>query len=259
MIDLLIQQLTADIKNNEATAKKTLPMWADSKKSMIAEVNGDRASARAGVQRRDAEIKSVDKSKSLALSLEVEIKSLQQTLKSTRAHRKIVKARCVFERKVGAQKQHSARRQIRVLKQVIAMLRNQQLSKQVVSMIKGVKLSLPIWQKGAWSKCSKSCGPGKQTRSVSCSGAKCLGNKPRTVRLCNKGACKGDCILSAWSTWSECSAKCNGGVKTSTRKVLARAVNGGKACPSSLGLIRKRSCNKKACASPKKARSAKRV
>jgi hypothetical protein len=61
--------------------------------------------------------------------------------------------------------------------------------------------------------------------------------------MCNKGPCRGDCILSAWTSWSACSARCGKGVKQRTRKVLAVAVNGGKKCPSAVGLTQKRACN----------------
>ncbi len=40
-----------------------------------------------------------------------------------------------------------------------------------------------------------------------------------------------DCVVSAWSSFSSCSAACGGGTQTRTRTVITPAANGGAACP----------------------------
>jgi hypothetical protein len=42
---------------------------------------------------------------------------------------------------------------------------------------------------------------------------------------------KQDCKVSEWSTYSECSKKCDGGNKTRTRQIITPVKNGGTACP----------------------------
>ena len=45
------------------------------------------------------------------------------------------------------------------------------------------------WITGQWSACSKTCGPGKQTRSVSCNFPTCQGSEPESKRSCNIKHC----------------------------------------------------------------------
>tara|TARA_R110000868_G_scaffold218576_2_gene469363 strand:- start:285392 stop:287203 length:1812 start_codon:yes stop_codon:yes gene_type:complete len=45
------------------------------------------------------------------------------------------------------------------------------------------------WTTGAWSACSKTCGGGTQTRSVTCNFTSCTGTKPATNQTCNTQAC----------------------------------------------------------------------
>jgi len=252
MIELLIKQLQAEMKGNSENVIAQGKTFEALRKSLIAQADAERKNAKIAVQQRDAAIKAGDAAAKLKLQLEAELKAAKKNIRATKKHLKATKLRCRNERKVYKKKMAGAKKQIRVLKSILKTLKNHKLSSRVVGMLKGVNLSLPVWKKGAWSACSKSCGVGKQTRSVSCSGARCLGNKPRTARMCNKGPCKGDCILSAWSAWSKCSAKCNGGMKKRTRKVLAVAVNGGKKCPSAVGLVQKRACNKQSCDAKKR-------
>mmetsp|Transcript_3268 Transcript_3268/g.7821 ORF Transcript_3268/g.7821 Transcript_3268/m.7821 type:complete len:533 (-) Transcript_3268:46-1644(-) len=42
-----------------------------------------------------------------------------------------------------------------------------------------------MWVTGEWGECSTRCYPGKQTRKVDCSGAKCLDKKPATEQDCD--------------------------------------------------------------------------
>jgi hypothetical protein len=247
VIAMLIQQLEAGIKHFGKAAEQSQNLWNDSKKAQTAVANGARDNARNAVKRRDAEKANADKAKALALKIDSEIGALQQTLNGLRRSRKAAHAQCTFEKKAGQQEQDATLRQIRVLTQALAMLKTHQNMQQIVSMIKGIKLDVSVWQLGTWSKCSKLCGLGKQYRSVSCTGQKCMSAKPRTERVCSLGPCKADCILSPWSAWSACSSQCGRGVQESTRKILARELHGGQTCPSSLGLQQKRACNQQEC------------
>ena len=49
-------------------------------------------------------------------------------------------------------------------------------------------------------------------------------------KKCNQAKCAVDCILSEWSGWSKCTADCEGGVKSRTRALLTKPMNGGMAC-----------------------------
>ncbi len=58
-----------------------------------------------------------------------------------------------------------------------------------------------VWKAGGWSGCSKSCGGGTQTRSVTCSAIECTASKPATSQACNTQAC-----TASWSAgpWGAC-------------------------------------------------------
>ncbi len=84
----------------------------------------------------------------------------------------------------------------------------------------------PTWSTGAWSACSKSCGTGTMTRSVSCvcggatlSDASCPTPKPDTSGQCTATA---GCTYSylTWSSWGVCAVTkaCTKGQRTRTRE-----------------------------------------
>lgn len=52
------------------------------------------------------------------------------------------------------------------------------------------------------------------------------------LSLCS--VCEVGCLLSDWSSWSECSASCGGGVSTRNKTVLREAEAGGKGCDGPL-------------------------
>jgi hypothetical protein len=60
----------------------------------------------------------------------------------------------------------------------------------------------------------------------------CVAHCPRTsiMKRCGQYKCPVDCIMSAWSGWSKCSAECNGGVRGRTRSIAIKPKNGGLSC-----------------------------
>lgn len=78
------------------------------------------------------------------------------------------------------------------------------------------------WFQGGYGTCSKSCGGGIQTQTVSCQRSDgtdvgdsyCSGTKPNSSRTCNAQSCTGGSSYS-WvpSSWSACSKTCGGGTQ----------------------------------------------
>ncbi|XP_061184990.1 SCO-spondin-like [Saccostrea echinata] len=98
---------------------------------------------------------------------------------------------------------------------------------------------------GSWSKCSKSCGTGKQTRSRSCTnpkpsnGGKSCSGLSVDGRYCNTKTCPVNGKWTSWSSWSSCSVSCKTsylsiGVRTRKRSCTNPAPKyGGKSCSGS--------------------------
>ena len=112
---------------------------------------------------------------------------------------------------------------------------------------KGAKPSVPTktcngsWSVGSWGSCSKSCGTGTQTRSITCPAGKvCLDTKPIAVQACNTHVC-----TTSWraTSWGGCSKSCGGG--TQRRTVTCPS---GFVCPGSKPST-SRSCNTQQCVS----------
>jgi len=50
------------------------------------------------------------------------------------------------------------------------------------------------------------------------------------TKKCNQKRCPVDCVMSEWSGWSKCTADCEGGVRSHTRSLLTKPMNGGLSC-----------------------------
>ena len=91
---------------------------------------------------------------------------------------------------------------------------------------------------GLWSNCTLACGGGVQTRSKTIlrhgeyGGHECPGTDQ--VQPCNEQPCPVDCQVTQWSSWSECSVSCGGGMTYQARSIKQQPSFGGAACPSPL-------------------------
>ena len=81
-----------------------------------------------------------------------------------------------------------------------------------------------------WSKCSAPCGGGNRSRTRSMlkppawGGRKC-GPNNQTVQ-CNTQHCGQNCDVTEWSTWSNCTKVCGGGLNIRTRNIFTERING---------------------------------
>ncbi|XP_015209797.2 SCO-spondin [Lepisosteus oculatus] len=98
-----------------------------------------------------------------------------------------------------------------------------------------------------WSSCSASCEEGQRTRTRTCQEvpdslpcAETFQTKPCLLQACPAG-----CVLSEWSSWSECSATCGGGVSLRNKTVLQEPDPGGQECPAPLE--QHTACNTDSC------------
>jgi hypothetical protein len=127
-----------------------------------------------------------------------------------------------------------------------------------------VHCEMSAWS--AWDGCTKSCGSGfkTQTRSqiTAATGTGLACGRASHTTSCNTQPCPVDCIVggtasdpatgldssvagAGWSDWSSCTAKCDGGIQTRTRKIEQFAQWGGVACA---GDSEQRVCNTQSCA-----------
>lgn len=103
------------------------------------------------------------------------------------------------------------------------------------------------------SVCSATCGGGIQARfryiitPASYGGQTCGLLALAEEIACNTQGCPGSCIVSNWTSTTQCSRTCGGGVLTQTRTVLTQPSNGGAPCP---GLTQQVACNIQPCATP---------
>ncbi|CAE8643548.1 unnamed protein product, partial [Polarella glacialis] len=104
-----------------------------------------------------------------------------------------------------------------------------------------------------WSACDQECGGGQSYREGKIlqnpsNGGHCPDSNLREVKPCNIDPCfqgSGDCLVSEWGMWSECSSDCDKGGHRRTREIDRRAALGGKPCVSAL--MELESCEGKHC------------
>jgi len=63
-------------------------------------------------------------------------------------------------------------------------------------------------------------------------------------KRCGQYKCPVDCVMSAWSGWSKCTAECEGGVQSKTRSILVKTKHGGMACNTA---EESQPCNTQSC------------
>jgi len=106
---------------------------------------------------------------------------------------------------------------------------------------------------GAWGTCSKSCGPGEQTRTRSITqNAAYHGNACPNLsekKACKVKECPINCEVSDWSEFTECSEECGGGVQQRIKTITKPAQHGG-SCPAPASLIEEQECNTQKCETP---------
>jgi hypothetical protein len=95
-----------------------------------------------------------------------------------------------------------------------------------------VDCQLDHW--GSWSKCTKTCGGGKQTRTrtlfqPAAHGGQVCGSR-KQVKVCNAARCPVDCEVAEWGAFGACSVSCSIGHYTRKREVLQKPMYGGKSC-----------------------------
>jgi len=104
----------------------------------------------------------------------------------------------------------------------------------------------------SWSKCTKDCGGGVQSRiravmtQPANGGMAC--NVGQETQPCNTGSCDVDCELSEWSEWTPCSKACDGGYFERSKDVQTEAEGSG-ICfdEDDSRRYEKDACNEQAC------------
>lgn len=110
----------------------------------------------------------------------------------------------------------------------------------------------------SWSKCTKECEQGLQSRTRSMlvkpknGGTQC--DATQEAQSCNTGSCTRDCTLKkSWTPWSPCSQACGGGLQERFKHIKIPTRGDGK-CPKKTGKKRfqKQKCNVQPCVGDEK-------
>ncbi|VDI14662.1 Hypothetical predicted protein, partial [Mytilus galloprovincialis] len=107
-------------------------------------------------------------------------------------------------------------------------------------------------QYGDWTRCTKTCGKGTQTRSRTCTnpapsagGSACKGSSVQS-KNCNENLCPVNGGWSEYCAWTSCTKSCGTGIKTRSRTCTNPSPSeGGSACKGSA--TQKDVCNEKPC------------
>ncbi|CAK8690487.1 unnamed protein product [Clavelina lepadiformis] len=150
-------------------------------------------------------------------------------------------------------------------RQIARWLESRDCSPQSLSESEDCRLNVNCftyrWSWVEWSSCLLSedslCGQGYRKRRARCMRSddvsvhpsKCARNKvtsPTPQFESCKVSCPVDCVVGAWSMWTQCSTTCGASrIRTRTRKVLREASKMGRSCPEDL--IQTRPCCAKPC------------
>jgi hypothetical protein len=102
-----------------------------------------------------------------------------------------------------------------------------------------------------WTRCTKSCGGGRQSRKRKATQQPMFGGKQcphlHDQRACNTLPCPVHCQVYGFGDWGRCSKPCGGGKQTRIRAVAIPSKHGGRNCPP---LQQSRACNKHHCPIP---------
>jgi len=104
---------------------------------------------------------------------------------------------------------------------------------------------------GLWSECSEECGGGSRSRQrviieqPQNAGATC-GNLAENEECQSQQCPPDDCVMSAWSVFSECDKECGGGISERKRTILEEPSSNGLQCGS---ILEQRECSTQPCAS----------
>ena len=86
-----------------------------------------------------------------------------------------------------------------------------------------------------WSLCTETCGGGTKTRTRNITTPSAYGGDICPVLsetiTCNTRACPVDCVMSNWSSVTNCNVPCGVGYQESNRSIITEPINGGLACP----------------------------